>query len=156
MSEKMEDQREGGFLIAKIHQVTDRIFRQMLTDYGIKELNPGQGRILFALWQKDDIPIHELSKKTQLTKSSLTTMLDRLEKAGYLRLEDDKNDKRITKVILSEKSKKLQNNYVIVSKKMTEVFYVTLNEKEIDQFEGYLRHILDNLIKTKDLKKKSN
>jgi DNA-binding MarR family transcriptional regulator len=149
MSDKMKDQREGGFLIAKIHQITNRIFRQMLREYGITELNPGQGRILFALWQKDGIPIHELSKKTQLTKSSLTTMLDRLESAGFLTREDDNNDKRITNVTLSEKSKKLQQKYVAVSEKMTEIFYGTLNEKEIDEFEDYLRRILNNLIKAK-------
>ena len=152
----MKDQREGGFLIAKIHQITNRIFKQMLKEYGIKELNPGQGRILFALWQKDDIPIHELSKKTQLTKSSLTTMLDRLENSGFLKREDDENDRRAKKVRLSEKSKKLQQNYATVSNKMTQVFYGTLTNDEIDEFEDYLRRILNNLIKAKDLKKKSN
>ena len=149
MSEKMEDQREGGFLIAKIHQITDRIFRQMLKDYEIEDLNPGQGRILFALWQKDDIPIHELSKKTQLTKSSLTNMLKRLEVAGFLTRNSDEDDERITIVKLSEKSKKFQKKYVEVSKKMTEVFYGTLTEEEIDQFERYLKKILKNLINAK-------
>jgi DNA-binding MarR family transcriptional regulator len=149
MSETMKDQREGGFLIAKIHQITNRIFKQMLKEYGIKELNPGQGRILFALWQKDAIPIHELSKKTQLMKSSLTTMLERLENAGYLMREKDKRDKRIIRIKLSEKSKSLQKKYVDVSKKMTKIFYGTLTEGEIDKFEEYLRRILKNLINTK-------
>ena len=156
MSEKMKDQREGGFLIAKIHQITNRMFTQMLRDYGIEELNPGQGRILFALWQKDDIPIRELSIKTQLTKSTLTTMLDRLETAGFLKRGSDDDDRRIIKVKLSEKSKNLQEKYVDVSKKMTEVFYGALLEEEIDDFEGYLRRILDNLIKAIDLQKNSN
>ena len=44
----MKDQREGGFLIAKIHQITNRIFKQMLKEYGIKELNPGQGRYIIC------------------------------------------------------------------------------------------------------------
>ncbi|MHA2283760.1 MAG: MarR family winged helix-turn-helix transcriptional regulator [Promethearchaeota archaeon] len=145
----MKDQREGGFLIAKIHQITNRMFTQMLKEYGIEELNPGQGRILFALWQEDDIPIHKLSVKTQLTKSTLTTMLKRLETAGFLTRNSDDDDERITRVRLSNKSKKLQKNYVDVSKKMTEKFYGTLTEDEIDEFEGYLRRILKNLINTK-------
>ena len=149
MSETLKDQREGGFLIAKIHQITNRIFKQMLKNYGIKELNPGQGRILFALWQEDNVPIRELSKKTQLTKSTLTTMLERLENAGYLKRESDEEDERLKRVKLSDKSIKLQQKYVDVSKKMTDIFYRTLTENEIDQFEGYLRRILDNLINTK-------
>ena len=146
MSENMKDQHEGGFLIAKIHQITNRIFTQMLKDYGIEELNPGQGRILFALWQKDDVPIRELSIKTQLTKSTLTTMLKRLETAGYLTRNSDDDDERITKVKLSQMSKNLQSKYLDVSRKMSEVFYGSLTEKEIDQFEDFLRRILDNLI----------
>lgn len=151
MSGKMKDQREGGFLIAKIHQITNRIFTQMLKDYGIEELNPGQGRILFALWQEDDVSIRELSVKTQLTKSTLTTMLKRLETAGFLTRNSDEDDERITKVKLSEKSKKLQKKYVDVSSKMTETFYGILTEKEIDEFEGYLRRILDNLLNAKNI-----
>ena len=146
MSEKMKDQREGGFLITKIHQITNRIFTQMLKDYGIDELNPGQGRILFALWQKDDVSIRELSIKTQLTKSTLTTMLKRLETAGYLSRNSDDDDERITKVKLSQMSKKLQSKYLEISRKMTEVFYGSMTEKEIDQFEDFLRRILDNLV----------
>ena len=149
MSEKMKDQREGGFLIAKIHQITNRMFTQMLKDYGIGELNSGQGRILFALWQEDDIPIRELSVKTQLTKSTLTTMLKRLDKAGFLTRNSVEDDERIVIVKLSEKSKNLQKKYIDVSKKMTEVFYQTLTEEEIDQFEEYLRRILNNLINSK-------
>jgi len=38
---------------------------------------------------------------------------------------------------------------------MTEVFYGTLTEEEIDEFEDNLRIILDNLIKAKDLRKDS-
>jgi DNA-binding MarR family transcriptional regulator len=148
MSEQMKDQREGGFLITKIHQISNRIFKQMLKEYGIKELNPGQGRLLFALWQEDNVPIRELSKKTQLTKSTLTTMLDRLENAGYLKRELDEKDERLRRVKLSEKSIKLQKKYVDVSKKMTEIFYGTLTEEEIDEFESYLRRILDNLMNT--------
>ena len=149
MSEKVKEQREGGFLITKIHQITNRIFKKMLKEYGIKELNPGQGRILFALWQQNEVPIHELSKKTQLTKSSLTTMLDRLEKMGFLKRVDDLSDRRITRVKLPEKSKNLQKKYVDVSKKMTELFYRTLTEEEVNQFETYLRKILKNLINAK-------
>ena len=152
MNADKREQREGGFIIAKIHQIANRIFNKMLKEYGLDELNSGQGRILFALWQKDDVSIHELSLKTQLTKSTLTTMLDRLENASFLKREPDKDDRRIFKVKLSENSKRLQKKYEEISKKMTEVFYGTLTEEEINEFEDYLRRILDNLIKAKDVR----
>jgi len=147
-------QRESGFLIAKIHQITNRIFNKMLSDYGLDELNSGQGRILFALWQRDNIPIRELSVKTQLTKSTLTTMLDRLEKKGFLS-RGTGEDRREFIVKLSNKSKKLKEDYEKISEEMTDVFYGNLTEGERDAFEDYLRRILENLIIARTLQKDS-
>ena len=62
----------------------ERVFLRRMKDSGV-EINPAQGRIMFALWQKDGVSIQELAKKTQLGKSTLTSMLDRLEAMGYVR-----------------------------------------------------------------------
>ena len=154
MNPDKREQRESGFLIAKIHQIANRIFNKMLKDYGLEELNSGQGRILFTLWQRDNIPIRELSVKTQLTKSTLTTMLDRLEKKGFLSRGTGK-DRREIIVKLSDKSKKFKEDYVKISGEMTEVFYGNLTEEDRDIFEDYLKRILNNLIIAIDLQKDS-
>lgn len=143
----MKEQREGGFLIAKIHQLSNRIFTKKLKEYGLDELNSAQGRIMFVLWREDNISIHELSKKTQLSKSTLTSMLDRLEKAGFIKRVHSSKDRREIIIKLTEKNISLQDKYVDVSKEMTKLFYNKLSEVEIDEFENYLRRILDNLIK---------
>jgi hypothetical protein len=52
----MSHQKQGGFLISKIHNLSARIFSKKLKEYEI-EIGPGQGRIIFALWQEDGIPI---------------------------------------------------------------------------------------------------
>ncbi|MFX0170901.1 MAG: MarR family winged helix-turn-helix transcriptional regulator [Candidatus Hodarchaeota archaeon] len=82
----METQRAGGYLIAKIYQISGRIFAKKLKKYGITEINPAQGRILFALWRNNGLSIVELSKETALSKSTLTSMLDRLENIGHVKL----------------------------------------------------------------------
>lgn len=142
----MKQLREGGFLIAKIHHLSGRILAKKIKEYKLDEINPAQGRILFALWQKDGISIQELSKKTSLKKSTLTSMLDRLEEIGHLIRTASKEDRRKIIVKLTEKDKKLQNAYMQISKEMTELFYKGLSKKEIDNFEVYLRQILDNLM----------
>ena len=81
----MSQQREAGILIAKIHQLSGRVFNRKLKNNKLDKLNPAQGRIMFVLWNKNSLPIHELSKETQLSKSTLTSMLDRLEEAGYIK-----------------------------------------------------------------------
>jgi DNA-binding MarR family transcriptional regulator len=141
----MKIRREGGFLIAKIHQVSGRIFAKILKEYDIDQINPAQGRILFVLWKKDEIPISELAEKTQLSKSTLTSMLDRLEAAGHIIRIRSKQDRRTILIKLTEKDKSLQNLYKQVSDEMTNLFYKEFSPNEIDEFENYLKRILVNL-----------
>jgi DNA-binding MarR family transcriptional regulator len=144
-ADPMTQMREGGFLIAKIHQVSRRIFAKILKRYSIDQINPAQGRILFALWNKDEIPISELAKNTQLSKSTLTSMLDRLEKAGHITRIRPKEDRRTIMIKLTEKDKNLQKAYSKVSDEMINIFYREFSHEEINEFEGYLKRILTNL-----------
>ena len=89
-------------MISKIHQISGRIFSKKLKDYKI-EINPGQGRILFALWEKDGISIQELAQRTSLGKSTLTSMLNRLEKAGYIQLKRSSEDDRKSQALSEER-----------------------------------------------------
>ncbi len=141
----MKRQREGGFLVAKIHHVSGRIFARKLREHGIQEINPAQGRILFVLWREDRIPINELARRTALEKSTLTTMLDRLEASGHLERVRSAEDRRAILVRRTEKDRSSQRAYTAVSEEMNRLFYAGLSEEEIDGFETTLRRVLENL-----------
>ena len=141
---KIKTQRQAGFLMAKIRQVSGRLFERILKEYGI-EINSAQGRIMFALWQADGISINELAQKTQLKKSTLTSMLDRLETMGYVRRQRCKKDRRIILIKRTNKDKNLESKYVKLSGEITKLFYKGFSENQIDRFENNLSKILDNL-----------
>ncbi|MHA1769532.1 MAG: MarR family winged helix-turn-helix transcriptional regulator [Candidatus Thorarchaeota archaeon] len=141
----MMSQREAGFVITQIHHLGRRVFTEMMKRRGI-DIGPGQGRILFALWQQDGVPINELSKKTLLRKSTLSELLDNLEQAGYIRREQSEEDRRKVRIHLTDKTHTLQKAYIQLSKEMTELFYKGFTPEEMDEFEDYLRRVLDNLV----------
>jgi len=140
----MITERKGGFLISKIHQISGRIFSKKLKEYKI-EINPAQGRILFVLWEKDGISIQELGQKTSLGKSTLTSMLNRLEKAKYIQMKRSFNDDRKKIITLTEKDKQLPGKYKELSKEMNQLFYKGFSNKEINTFEEFLQKGLQNL-----------
>ena len=142
----MMSQRSGGFLVTQIHHLGRRVFSELLKERGL-DIGPGQGRILFALWQEDCVPINELIKKTLLRKSTLSELLDSLEAAGHVRRVQSEEDKRKVLIELTEKTRKLLNVYIEVSVEMTNIFYKGFQHEEIDQFETYLQRVLDNLVK---------
>lgn len=143
----MTEQSNGGFLIGQIKQRQARIFERILNEYGIQEFNGAQGRILYILWNNNNIPISEISKKTGLAKTTLTSMLDRMEQADLVCRVADGSDRRKIKIVLTEKAKKLSDVYQKVSGQMNELFYEGFTNDEREQFEIYLNRILTNLIK---------
>lgn len=98
------------------------------------------------LWNYDDIPIVELAKKTELAKTTLTSMLDRMEKNNLLVRRYDKKDRRQIKIQLTDDAKELRNNYEDISAKMTAIYYKGMNQQQVNDFENYLETVLENLM----------
>ena len=138
---------KGGFLISRIKQKGTRIFDRMLAESGIDAFNGAQGRILYVLWQKDEISISSLATQTSLANTTLTAMLDRMEATGLIIRKPDPKDRRNRLIALTEKAKSLQEDYTKISEQMNEMYYIGFSEEEIMQFESYLLRILTNLEK---------
>ena len=136
---------KGGFLVTKIKQLGDRIFERILAKKNIDAFNGAQGRILYVLWQEDGVPIKIISEKSGLAITSLTTMLERMEKNGLISRKTDEADKRKTLLFLTDKAKELKEAYDSVSNEMGNIYYRDFTDKEILQFEEYLNRIRVNL-----------
>ena len=91
------------------------------------------------------MPIKTVSEKCGLAITSLTTMLERMEKSGLIHREQDQQDKRKTLLYLTEKAHKLKVDYDDVSAGMGRIYYKGFSENEIVQFESYLERIQKNL-----------
>ena len=135
----------GGFLVSKIKQLSDRIFERLLARQGIDAFNGAQGRILYVLWQEDGMSIKTISEQCGLAITSLTTMLERMENQGLIRRVPSEQDKRKTLLYLTDQAKKLRTDSEVVSGQMRDVFYRDFTAAEIEQFETYLNRVRTNL-----------
>jgi DNA-binding MarR family transcriptional regulator len=136
---------DGGVLLAQVHQLAGRRFSRILQLHGIQELNPAQGRIIYALWREDGLTQAELAARTRLDKSSLTLMLQRLEAAGQVERRGDPADNRLRRVHLTERNRALHQTYQAASEEMLALYYRGLTAEEITTFEATLRRVLANL-----------
>jgi DNA-binding MarR family transcriptional regulator len=141
----LKDKTQGGFLISQIKQISGRIFEKLLASAGVEAFNGAQGRILYVLWQRDGVPIVELSRKTGLAKTTLTSMLERMENAKLIVRSSDKADRRQLRIFLTETARKLNDEYNRVSNTMNEIYYAGFTDDEIIAFENTLQRILKNL-----------
>ena len=135
----------GGFLVSKIKQLSDRVFERLLARQGIDAFNGAQGRILYVLWQEDGVSIKTISERCGLAITSLTTMLERMENQGLIRRVPSEQDKRKTLLYLTDQAKKLRADSEVVSGQMRDIFYRDFTAAEIEQFETYLNRVRTNL-----------
>lgn len=135
----------GGFLISQIKQIQGRVFGKLLAKAGIDEFNGAQGHILYVLWQEDNLPIVELARRTGLAKTTLTTMLDRMEILGHITRTCDPKDRRQIRILLNDSVRKLESKYKEVSNEMSHLFYKGFTDDEILKLDAKLEQILHNL-----------
>ena len=134
----------GGTLLSQVHQVCGRVWNKILRDNNMADLEGARGRIIFVLWGKDGVPIKTLCEKTSLDKSTLTGIIDRLERDGYITKKPSETDKRSTLISLTGKEQEFAQNVQKVSNEMNKIFYKGFTDEEILQFDTMLERILEN------------
>ena len=135
----------GGFLISQIKQLQGRTFEKMLKESNVDAFNGAQGRILYVLWEHERLTISEIGRLTSLAKTTLTSMLDRMEESGLVERIPDKQNRRQIIISITKKARNYRKAYDQVSDKMNELFYQGFTEEEISEFEEKLKRIINNL-----------
>ena len=135
----------GGYLIGQINKLTNRRINELLKEENVKEFNGAQGTIIFVLTNEGPMPIKDIGKATGLAKTSLTSMLDRMEKQGLIEKRENENDKRSTIIALNERAKRYKEVIEKVSQRVSKEYYKGLRAKEVERFEATLQKVLKNL-----------
>ncbi|MBR6397242.1 MAG: MarR family transcriptional regulator [Lachnospiraceae bacterium] len=61
-----------------------------------------------VLWEKDDITVGEMGQRLHLDNGTITPLLKKLEKDGYIVRERSAEDERVVKIKLTSKGKKMK------------------------------------------------
>lgn len=101
-------------------------------------LRPGMGLVLFTLFEQDSRTIKELAERSQLACSTLTGVLQRMEKASLVVRTRDKEDKRLVRVTLTPQARKLQSKCRQIAGRMSELSHQGIGEKNLAKCKQYL------------------
>ena len=140
----MRISRSGDY-IAQIRLIGGRVFEKLLAESGADTFNGPQGKILDALWQQDGLSANEISQRTGLANSTLTSMLDRMEDAGLVIRKRSAEDRRVIRIFLGPKARLCREQYTAVSEKMTDIYFRGFEENEVASFESLLLRVLENV-----------
>lgn len=97
--------------------------------------------VLLVLWENNTIPMGELCQKLYLDSGTLTPLLKKLEKAGYLTKERSLEDERCVMIHLTKKGKELKKECASIPMKVGSC--IKLTEREASEFYKTLYKILN-------------
>ena len=118
-------------LISKIHEKGNKFILQELNSNGITELAPSHGDILAMLYQHSKLTMKEIAEKIHRSKPTVTILINKLEKFGFVKREKSYEDSRITYIMLTSKSKDFKPIFEKISKDLNKMLFKNLANNEV-------------------------
>ena len=138
-------QYNGGYLIGQIYKLTGRRANELLKKEKVSDINAAQGIIIYSLYDRKCMNIRQIGEATGFAKTSLTSMLERMEQQGLIEKTENSKDRRSTLVKLTPKARRQKKRVDRVLEIVNDELYRGMKESEILRFEKTLEKILHNL-----------
>ena len=125
------------FLISKVYQRLIINLQKAFSESGL-EVTPIQVMLLFFLQKNNGSSLTQISQGLMLENPTVTGLIDRLEKLGYVKRSDHPSDRRVYLVYLTEKGKTVANKALPIVKKLNEQIKEGYSKEEIENFKKVL------------------
>jgi DNA-binding MarR family transcriptional regulator len=83
-------------------------FQEMSTRLDVYDVTPVQYGVMYCLWVEGKNKPKEIAAELQLENSTISGVLERMEKKDLIHRQVSKEDRRFIEVVLTEKGKSLQ------------------------------------------------
>jgi DNA-binding MarR family transcriptional regulator len=103
------------------------------------QVTPAQAGILALLIEQDGRTMTELSRILSIDNSTITGLIDRLEKSGFVRRKAKKGDRRISLIFISKEGSDEAGKAVGHIRRVNEEIKSGFSEDEIEAFKKVLR-----------------
>ncbi len=131
-------------VLSKIRMQANKFIIGKMADYGVYELAPSHGDIIFTLLNTEKITMKDLANSIKKDKSTVTVLVEKLVRLGYIRKERDAADNRITYLSLTEKGKDLKPMFEDISESLFKTVYHNIQKEEQEALMQSLEKINQN------------
>jgi MarR family transcriptional regulator, organic hydroperoxide resistance regulator len=131
------------FLLAQICHLHYHRAHELLESIGLYR---GQPPVLRALWEQEGLKHTELADRLQIAPATVTKMLQRMEKAGFVQRRPDPEDQRVSRVYLTEAGRAIQAEVQAIWQKMEGEAFSGFSQDEHKILWQFLMQIRNNLI----------
>jgi MarR family transcriptional regulator, organic hydroperoxide resistance regulator len=129
-------------LLAQVCKLKHARVQALLEGLG---LHRGQPAMLRALRDQEGLTHTELARRLQVQPATITRMVGRMERAGFLERRPDAEDQRLSRVYLTEAGRRVQAGVQEVWRTLDGEAFAGLTAEERAQLGQFLQQVRDNL-----------
>jgi DNA-binding MarR family transcriptional regulator len=126
------------FLVFTAQLKLKTYLRNVLSEAGVT-ITPAQSGILFLLQNRNGQTMSELTQVLSIDNSTLTGLVDRLERAGFVKRNAGKADRRASHVFITDRGNEEIVRAQTVIRRVNEQIKADFTEREIEAFKKILR-----------------
>ena len=134
-------------LISRIRELAGIIIVSELEKLGIKGIVPSHGDIIVTLMKYGELTMTEIAEKINRDRSTVTTLIKKLNKIGFTATRKNESDQRSNLVFLTTKGKELEEGFKEISEKLYSIQFEGVNEEEKEIFRSVLIKMYNNFNK---------
>lgn len=132
--------------IARIRGAANLLIERELHRRGMIGIVPAHGSVLHFLFsQENPVPITSLVQRSGRVKSTVTGIVNTLERYGYLSKQPCDQDARCVRVCLTDKGWALKKDFEEISVLLLAKLYGGMPEQDRNLLVGLLSTVEDNL-----------
>ena len=128
-------------------KISEKLEKKANENLGKRELTFSQGKVLWYLRKNSEktVTLSDIAKFLDCTHATVSGLVSRLEKKGYLRIETDPNDHRAKNLFLTEKEMTKFRAMQEHRNQMEETLLQGFDEEERNELLSYLQRVYENL-----------
>ncbi|HUU03288.1 MAG TPA: MarR family transcriptional regulator [Myxococcota bacterium] len=132
------------YLITRVSLVATTFLKRELARAGVAHVRPAYLGVLMSLWVENNLKAVELGKRAGLEPSSMTGLLDRMERDALVVRKADPADRRAQRIRLTESGLKVKDSVLEVLNRALKSMLEGVGERDVDRLKESLRRILAN------------
>lgn len=117
-------------LISKIRHQVNRFLLTEMAKHGVDGIGTSHGDILYALFHNPRLTMAEVASRINKDKSTVTALVDKLVRYGYVSKERDVRDTRVVYVVLTKKGVELKPVFEQISHQLLHTFFKNVTDQE--------------------------
>jgi len=139
-----------GFLLSRATWAMNNSVNRMLRENGLADISVAYFAVLQALWGMDGLSISDLGERVQLEKSTMTSLIDRMEAAGLVRRDDHPTDRRAYRICITARGRELEEKLDQVVTEAYNRLTRGVPGKDLQTAIEVLKGIMSNAVETKE------